>query len=67
MFLSGDGTWKNPPKASFPIFTGATDEADGAAGLVTTPKIANKGQFLRGDGLWATPTDTKYTHPVHTA
>ena len=67
MFLRGDGTWGNPPKANFPVFTGATTTADGAAGLVTAPKVANRLQFLRGDGTWVTPTDTKYTHPTHTA
>ena len=67
MFLRGDGTWGNPPKANFPVFSGATTTADGAAGLVTAPKVANRLQFLRGDGTWATPTDTKYTHPTHTA
>lgn len=67
MFLRGDGTWGNPPKANFPVFSGATTTADGAAGLVTAPKVANRLQFLRGDGTWETPTDTKYTHPTHTA
>lgn len=39
-------------------FIGATTSADGSIGLVTKPLIANRLQFLRGDGTWATPTNT---------
>ena len=39
-------------------FIGATTSADGSVGLVTKPLIANRLQFLRGDGTWATPIDT---------
>ena len=39
-------------------FVGATTSADGSVGLVTKPLIANRLQFLRGDGTWATPIDT---------
>lgn len=40
--------------------TGATADANGTHGLVPAPAKGNQGQFLRGDGKWATPTDTKY-------
>lgn len=36
--------------------TGATSSADGAAGLVPKPLVANRAQFLRGDGTWQTNT-----------
>lgn len=42
-------------------FVGSTGVADGAAGLVPKPLIADTGKFLQGDGTWGTPTDTTYT------
>lgn len=39
---------------SISVFTGPTDEADGAEGLVPAPKIGDEGKFLRADGTWAT-------------
>lgn len=33
-------------------FTGATSSADGTHGLVPAPLIANRKNFLRGDGTW---------------
>ena len=48
---------------TYSAFKGATSSAAGGTGLVPAPGTGNVGQFLRGDGTWATPTDTKYTHP----
>lgn len=47
-------------KAANSDMTGATADANGTHGLVPAPAKGNQGQFLRCDGKWATPTDTKY-------
>lgn len=39
-------------------FTGATSSANGVHGLVPAPATGNRTQYLRGDGTWATPTNT---------
>lgn len=44
-------------------FTGATADKTGAVGAVPAPSAGSQGKFLRGDGTWQTPMDTKYTHP----
>jgi hypothetical protein len=46
---------------TYSAFTGATALANGTAGLVIAPLIANRGQYLKGDGTWGTPTDTTYS------
>lgn len=46
---------------NIPTMGGATDTADGREGLVPKPTQADKLLFLRGDGDWATPTNTTYT------
>jgi len=38
----------------------ATASAAGAAGLVPAPAAGKQVQYLRGDGVWATPTNTTY-------
>ena len=52
-------------KAENTVMTGATSASAGKAGLVPAPEAGNQGYFLRGDGLWAKPTDndtnTTYT------
>jgi hypothetical protein len=35
------------------VFTGATADAAGTAGLVPAPQIADRTKFLKGDGTWA--------------
>lgn len=41
--------------------TGATSGADGAAGYVPQPLIADENKYLKGDGTWDTPPNTTYT------
>lgn len=58
-----------PPttNTTYSNMTGATSSADGKAGLVPAPAKGKQSSFLRGDGTWVVPTDTKYTHPSYTA
>ncbi len=42
-----------------PVMTAASENEAGKAGLVPAPSAGEQGMFLRGDGTWATPTDTK--------
>lgn len=51
----------NATTATIPAMTGATSSVAGKAGLVPAPGTANTGQFLKGDGTWATPSDTHWT------
>lgn len=42
-------------------FIGATSESDGESGLVPKPSIEDKNKYLKGDGTFSVPTDTKNT------
>lgn len=58
---------------SHSAFGKATADAAGSAGYVPAPAKGQQGQYLRGDGTWATPTNTTYgdattsTHGLMTA
>lgn len=54
----------NAGNVTIPNMKGATSSAAGAAGLVPAPASGKQTSFLRGDGTWVVPTDTKYTHPT---
>ena len=47
--------------AGYEDFTGATSQHWGTSGLVPTPHSTDVDKYLKGDGTWATPTDTTYT------
>ncbi len=38
------------------VMVGATSSNSGTKGLVPAPAAANKGNFLKGDGTWGTPS-----------
>ena len=48
---------------TYGVFAKATASAAGGTGLVPAPAKGQQGLYLRGDGTWATPTNTVYTHP----
>jgi len=63
---NGNPAWRDDADTTYVVFTGSTALADGTAGLVIQPLKANTGQYLRGDGTWATPPDTIYSLPTAT-
>lgn len=66
---ASDGTaqWVDDKNTTYSAFKGATSSADGGSGLVPTPKSANAGQYLKGDGTWGTPTNTTYKDVTQSA
>lgn len=46
---------------SVPNMSAATADAAGSEGLVPAPAAGSQGKYLRGDGTWQTPPDTKVT------
>lgn len=59
---SDDGTavWGADKDTTYSVMKGATSSAAGSSGLVPAPASGKQGQYLRGDGVWATPTNTTY-------
>ncbi len=51
----------NNGNVSVPNMSAATADAAGSAGLVPAPAAGSQGKYLRGDGTWQTPPDTKVT------
>lgn len=61
-YISIDST-TNRISATYSVFTGATSEADGEAGLVKKPLVSDRTKFLCGDGTWAVPTGGTSVEP----
>lgn len=61
-YTKGDGTTgtitTQDTNTTYSNMTAATASAAGKAGLVPAPAAGKQASFLRGDGTWATPTDT---------
>lgn len=49
---------------TYSTMTAATASTAGKSGLVPAPAAGKQGQYLRGDGTWATPTNTTYSNFV---
>lgn len=45
----------------YSVITGATTSAKGTSGLVPRPNAGDNTKFLRGDGTWASPSETEYS------
>lgn len=64
----GTAVWGADNNTTYSPMSGATASKAGTSGLVPAPAAGKQGQFLRGDGTWATPTntDTKVTNTLNT-
>jgi hypothetical protein len=51
----------DPTTSTVPAMKAASSSAAGGAGLVPAPAKGKQSSFLKGDGTWATPADTKVT------
>lgn len=51
--------------STVPTMGAATANAAGSAGLVPAPSSGKNTSFLRGDGTWVVPDDTKVTLPAN--
>lgn len=65
----GDGSksTQTTQDTEYSVFGGATNSADGSNGLVPAPKSGKQDSFLKGDGTWGTPENTKYNVVSKTA
>ena len=58
---NGVPAWRTDDNTTYSDMKGATSSASGTHGLVPAPTSSQRGQYLRGDGTWSTPTDTTYS------
>lgn len=58
---NGVPAWRADDNTTYSDMKGATSSAGGTHGLVPAPTSSQRGQYLRGDGTWSTPTDTTYS------
>ena len=70
-YTKGDGTTgtitTQDTNTTYSAFKAATSSAAGGTGLVPAPAAGKQGQYLRGDGTWATPTNTTYSDATTSA
>ena len=60
---SGTAVWSDENDTTYSVFVGSGSNA--ASGLVPKPSTtAGTTKYLREDGSWEVPPDTKYTHPT---
>lgn len=59
---AGTAVWGTDNNTTYSVFKAATASAAGGTGLVPAPAAGAQIKYLRGDGSWQTPPDTKYVH-----
>jgi len=57
---AGTASWGADNNTTYGNMAGATSSAAGQSGLVPAPAAGKQSSYLRGDGTWATPTNTTY-------
>lgn len=57
-----DGSANKTITVTIADMEGASSDAAGKAGFVPAPSAGYQGRYLRGDGTWATPTNTTYSN-----
>ena len=57
----GTAVWGADNNTTYSVMGAATSSAAGTSGLVPAPGSGKQSSFLRGDGTWATPSNTKNT------
>lgn len=60
---AGTAVWGSDNNTTYSAFKAATASAAGGTGLVPAPAAGAQAKYLRADGTWQTPPDTKYSHP----
>lgn len=58
---NGNPGWRDDANTEYSDMKGATASAAGTHGLVPAPAAGKQTSFLRGDGTWVVPNDTKVT------
>lgn len=58
---NGEPGWRDDANTEYSDMKGATASAAGTHGLVPAPAAGKQTSFLRGDGTWVVPNDTKVT------
>ena len=64
---AGTAAWGDDKDTTYSAMAGATSSAAGSSGLVPAPAAGAATRYLRSDGTWTVPPDTKYTHPAYHA
>ena len=65
--MNGTALSVSSKAVNIPVMGAATSSTAGTAGIVPAPDSGKQTSFLRGDGTWVVPTDTKYNNATSNA